>query len=250
MTQPDKDLELKGTINALYHHHTSNYGYRRITIALCSKLGLAVNEKKIRRLMKELGLKGRTPNKKRFTKHGKIPENILQQDFKVDKPGTKLATDVTEFLYNKKKYYLSPVIDLFNGEIITYTISNRPRFQLIKDMLNQAISIIEPYRSEQPILHSDQGGLYRVSNYRRALENANIIQSMSGKGNCYDNAVIESFFSVFKREFFNRFQGKSECDLHHAIKENITYYNNERIKLRLKMSPVEFRTQYMIKHAV
>jgi transposase InsO family protein len=149
---------------------------------------------------------------------------------------------VTEFSVGSEKLYLSPVLDLYNGEIVAYEVAERPLFNMIDTMLQKAFARLGP--NDRPILHSDQGWQYRMPLYRRTLQQRGITQSMSRRGNCLDNAVIESFFGTLKAEFYhlNRFRDLKE--LRDGIRRYIHYYNHERIKLKLGgLSPVEYRTQ-------
>jgi putative transposase len=173
---------------------------------------------------------------------GKIADNILQRQFEADKPNQKWVTDVTEFKVGSEKLYLSPIMDLFNGEIIAFQTQRRPLFGLVKDMLKEAVNKLKP--SEKPIVHSDQGWQYQMAHYQRQLSEKGLIQSMSRKGNCLDNASMESFFGILKSECFYGKKFKTIDDLEQTVKEYIHYYNHERIKVKLKgLSPVEYRNQ-------
>ena len=173
---------------------------------------------------------------------GKIADNILQRQFEADKPNQKWVTDVTEFKVGSEKLYLSPIMDLFNGEIIAFQTQRRPMFGLVKDMLKEAVNKLKP--SEKPIVHSDQGWQYQMAHYQRQLSEKGLIQSMSRKGNCLDNASMESFFGILKSESFYGEKFKTVDDLEQTVKEYIHYYNHERIKVKLKgLSPVEYRKQ-------
>ena len=173
---------------------------------------------------------------------GKVAPNILQRDFSAQRPNQKWVTDVTEFRVGEKKLYLSPVLDLYNGEIVAYEVAQKPVFTLVKTMLNKALSTLTA--GERPLLHSDQGWQYQMAAYQHELRSHGIEQSMSRKGNCLDNAAMESFFGTLKSEFFylNRFENVEELD--ERLGEYIRYYNHDRIKSKLGgLSPVEFRTQ-------
>ncbi len=252
LQKPDSDTELKTQIDDLHGRHKQRYGYRRITQALLSDKKLVVNHKKVLRLMKELGLETVRPKRRYIYRQGPTKgtavKNILERKFKADEPATKLATDITELKFNGIRYYLSPVMDLFNREITAFTISKRPTYSLVESMMNKVIPQLDS--NKQTLLHSDQGWHYRMHSFKKMLADANITQSMSRKGNCYDNAAMESFFATFKKEFFYRFKGRSEKTLMQSIKDYILYYNNERIMLNLKMSPVQYRNQFMKKRAI
>lgn len=260
LKQVDNHQQIKDNIQKIYHAHKGRYGYRRITLVL-KHLGFVINHKKVQRLMNELGLKALIRRKR--NKHstyrgqvGKIADNVLSRDFKADKPNHKWATDVTEFRvdmidkageHKSQKLYLSPIIDLYNGEIISYSIKDRPTYDLVQEMLTKAMIKLTDY--DKPILHSDQGWHYQMKCYQQRLKDNGIIQSMSRKGNCLDNAVIESFFATLKQEiFYEQTKFTSPDELKQTIDEYIHYYNHDRIKSKLKgLSPVQYRTQSSIK---
>ncbi|QTA10476.1 IS3 family transposase [Escherichia albertii] len=176
---------------------------------------------------------------------GKVAPNLLQRNFDAEKANEKWVTDVTEFAIDGKKLYLSPVLDLYNREIIAYSISERPRMQMINSMLEQAMSRLG--ERDKPVLHSDQGWQYQMKNYQNVLQSNGVVQSMSRKGNCLDNAVMESFFGILKSECYYLNKFKSTKELRRAIEEYIDYYNHERISSRLEgLSPVEYRTQVQL----
>jgi putative transposase len=243
----DRHAGLKDKIREIYHYHKGRYGYRRITLSL-RKQGVLVNHKTVQRLMVELSLRSLIRVKKyRAWKGevGKAAPNILSRNFGASKANEKWVTDVTEFSVQGKKLYLSPVLDLFNREIISYSLSERPVMEMVNTMLLNAFSVLGA--EDAPLLHTDQGWQYRMAGYQAKLKAQGMTQSMSRKGNCLDNAVMENFFGTLKTECFylNRFSDLKE--LRKAIEDYIHYYNNERISLKLKgLSPVEYRTQAQI----
>jgi transposase InsO family protein len=239
---PDPDTELKVLIQTIFHEHDGRYGYRRIRDELRNR-GHIVNHKKVQRIMKELGLKCLVRRKKYRSykgKVGKIAPNILERDFQAEKPNEKWVTDITEFKLYGEKLYLSPILDLFNGEIIPYTISSRPTYSLVSTMLDKAFERLT--EEDTLLIHSDQGWHYQMNQYRHALSERKITQSMSRKGNCYDNAVIESFFGIMKSEFLYLKEFESVDHFKQELAKYIQYYNHKRIKAKLKgMSPVQYR---------
>jgi transposase InsO family protein len=244
MNRPDPDADLKAEIKAIYEEHEGRYGYRRIRDELANR-GQKVNHKKVQRIMKELGLKCLVRMKKYKSYKGnvgKIAPNILDRNFKADAPNEKWVTDITEFKLFGEKLYLSPVLDLFNGEIITYTIGSRPTYSLVSDMLDKAFEHLPEHH--QLLMHSDQGWHYQMKKYRRALESRGIVQSMSRKGNCYDNSVMENFFGIMKSEFLYMKEFESIEHFKIELEKYINYYNTKRIKAKLKMSPVQYRTHF------
>lgn len=240
----DKHAELKDKIREIYHWHKGRYGYRRILLSLRNQ-GLSANHKTVQRLMAELSLRSLIRVKKYRSwkgETGKTAPNILSRDFGASKANEKWVTDVTEFSLKGEKLYLSPVLDLFNREIISYSLSERPVMEMVNTMLHDAFSILGP--EDSPLLHSDQGWQYRMAGYQAKLKAQGVTQSMSRKGNCLDNAVVENFFGTLKSECFYLNQFSNISELRKAIEEYIHYYNNERISLKLKgLSPVEYRTQ-------
>lgn len=175
--------------------------------------------------------------------YGKVVPNILKRDFKANKPNLKWVTDITQFNVLNTKIYLSPIVDLFNGEVISYNISESPNFHQIEDMLDKAFTKIPD--NSNLILHSDQGWQYQMEKYQKLLNEKGITQSMSRKGNCLDNACAENFFGLLKTEFFYDKEFKNVTQFKKELIDYINYYNNERIKLRLKgKSPVQYRIDF------
>ena len=246
--QTDKDQDLKAEIQSIYSEHKGNYGYRRIHLELRNR-GYMVNHKRVQRLMKVLDLAARIRRKRKYSSYqgeiGKKAENLIQCQFEASRPMEKCYTDVTEFAIpaSSQKLYLSPVLDGFNSEIIAYNLSTSPNLIQVKDMLEQTFT--EEYY-ENTILHSDQGWQYQHDFYHHFLKNKGIQPSMSRKGNSPDNGMMESFFGILKSEMFygyeNTFQSLEH--LEQAIVDYIDYYNNKRIKVKLKgLSPVQYRTK-------
>ncbi|MCR5196182.1 MAG: IS3 family transposase [Pseudobutyrivibrio sp.] len=242
----DKHRDLKKHITRIFNENKGRYGYRRITIQLRNE-GVTANHKLVLKLMNELGLHCKVKRKKYKSYKGdigKAADNVLNRMFKADRPGEKWTTDVSEFSITAGKLYLSPILDMFNGEIVSYHIGKSPNFRqtmvMLQDALNTNLNITGL------IMHSDQGWQYRQNEYQNILKKAGIIQSMSRKGNCLDNSVMENFFGLMKSEMFygeeSRFKSLDELEL--AMRDYIEYYNNERIKLRLRTSPVKYREEF------
>lgn len=246
----DKYKALKDVIHSVFYENKGRYGYRRITIEI-RKRGYMVNHKTIAKLMKNLGLKSIQRPKRRYNSYqgtiGQIADNLLKRNFKASKPNQKWATDVTEFKVKNVKLYLSPIIDLYNGEIVSYNLSRNPTFHQVVDMLEKAFCKIPDNTSL--ILHSDQGWQYQMKPYQYLLQQKGIRQSMSRKGNCLDNACAENFFGILKSELYyiKEKDYNSIEELERDIIEYIDYYNNRRIKSKLNgMSPVEYRKHSML----
>ena len=241
----ESEENIKNQIISIFNENKGRYGYRRITLELKNR-GFNVNHKRVQRIMKELGLKSIQRPKRRYNSYkgtiGKVADNILKRNFKASKPNQKWATDVTEFKVNNEKLYLSPIIDMFNGEIISYNLSRHPTFQQVIDMINKAFTKIP--NNTNLILHSDQGWQYQMKQYQQLLKQKGIRQSMSRKGNCLDNSCAENFFGILKSELYyiKEKEYKNIDELEKDIIEYIEYYNNRRIKSKLKgMSPVQYR---------
>ena len=244
-TKPDKWAVERQRIVELYHRNRGRYGYRRLTMAMRNE-GYVINGKTVRRLMAEAGIKCQVRMKKYRSykgEVGKIAPNLLERDFKVDEPYKKLVTDVTEFHLFGAKIYLSPVLDLYNGELIFYTVYRHPVMEMVTDMIMGTVAIIGD--KTNAILHSDQGFHYQHKDYQKLLKDNHIIQSMSRKGNCLDNAVIENFFGLLKSELLYLQEFDSVEHFLKELDEYLRYYNEERIKAKLNgMSPVKYRAHH------
>ena len=197
--------------------------------------------------MIKLELKPLKRNKRKYSSYkgtvGKISNNIIERNFYSNEPNKKWYTDVTEFNLRGEKIYLSPIVDGFNGEVISYNTSNSANLEQINDMLNKAFN---DKNLEGLILHSDQGWQYQHQSYQQRLKNNGVIQSMSRKGNSMDNGLMENFFGLLKTEMFYEQENKYKTidELKDAIDEYINYYNYDRIKVKLKgLSPVNYRLQ-------
>ena len=239
----DKYEHEKAEINAIFHEHKGRYGYRRITDEMHNR-GYTINHKTVQKLMRILGLKCLT-RKVRYRSYrgvvGRVAPNVLNRDFSADRPNRKWATDVTQISIKDKKCYLSPILDMFNGEIVAYQISDRPDLRMVTDMLRKALRGQKD--TQGLIIHSDQGWHYQHYKYRKMLADHNIIQSMSRKGNCLDNSMMENFFGLMKSELLYANDYQDIESFKKDLIEYIDYYNNMRIKLRLKgKSPVQYRT--------
>jgi putative transposase len=246
LRNPDKYQTVKKEISQIYQFHKGRYGYRRIHLELKNR-GYAINHKTVFSLMKELGLKSLIRVKKYVSyrgEQGRIAPNILQRNFKADQPEQKWVTDITEFRVKDKKLYLSPILDLYNGEIISFTLANKPQLKQVMDMVKKVKK--RSNSKTNTVLHSDQGWHYQMKQYQQILKDNNIQISMSRKGNCLDNAVIENFFGTLKSELFYLKKYQSINQLKKEINEYIHYYNNHRIKSNLNgKSPVQYRASLL-----
>ena len=249
MQKEDKYASVKEEITTIYHENRGRYGYRRITAEL-RKRTFSVNHKTVQRLMKELGLVCRVRMKKYRSykgEVGKIAPNLLNRDFRAEKPNQKWVTDVTEFSLFGEKLYLSPILDLCSSDLVSYTISDRPVLSMVTTMLDEAFAKIPAGTSL--ILHSDQGWQYQHKQYQRMLREKGIRQSMSRKGNCLDNAVIENFFGLLKSELLYLQEFRSMEHFKQELIEYLDYYNNRRIKAKLKGLPPAIHRQQALSAA-
>ena len=238
MNSADKYESVKEEITAIYHENKGRYGYRRITAELSNRK-LPLNHKTVQRLMKEPGLVCRVRMKKYCSykgEIGKIALNLLNQDFHADKPNQKWVTDVTEFSRFGEKLYLSPILDLHSRDLVSYTISDRPVLSMVTTMLDEAFAKI--LDRTNLILHSDQGW-----QYQRMLREKDIRQSMSRKGNCLDNAVIENVFGLLKSELLHLQEFQSMEHFKQELLNYLDYYNNRRTKAKLKGLPPAIHRQ-------
>ncbi|WP_426444021.1 IS3 family transposase [Staphylococcus xylosus] len=247
--QPNKDEELIKTIKAICEECGYIYGYRRVTQSLLNK-GFKVNHKKVRKLMKELKLTCTkfTHRRRKYKSYkgnvGKIAKHLLKRRFNTDRPYQKIVTDITEFkLNNGLKLYLSAYMDLYSSEIMSYSISSRPTLNIAINPLKELLNMC-PNVNYRLTIHSDQGWHYQNAKYVNILKENKVFQSMSRKGNCLDNSVMENFFGLLKQEMFYGERFDHFYQLEQAIQNYIIFYNNERIKSKLKgLSPKRFRKQ-------
>lgn len=231
-------------IKLIYEANKGRYGVRRIYHELLNR-GHIINHKKVQRLMKKMELKGKRPKEKYHSykgKIGKIADNIINRNFTASGPDQKWTTDVSQFNLPFGKCYLSPILDMYTNEIIAYDLSLHPNYEQITNMLNKAFEAHPNLNGL--IFHSDQGWQYQMKRYAASLKDRGIIQSMSRKGNCYDNSVMETFFGRMKNEMFYGYQREYRTfeQFSEAVREYIHYYNYERIQKKTKwMSPVKYR---------
>jgi putative transposase len=228
----------------LYHENRGRYGYRRLTQAMRNE-GYVISEKTIRKLMKESMIKCKVRMKK-FRSYrweiGKIAPNLLKRNFVADSPHQKMVTDITEFSLFGTKLYLSPVLDLYNRELVYYTIYEHPILEMVTNMIKGTVAVIG--NDTNSVLHSDQGWHYQHKTYQHMLVDNHIKQSMSRKGNCLDNDVIENFFGLLKSELLYLQKFDSIEHFRAELETYLKYYNFNRIKSSLNgMSPVQYRTQ-------
>lgn len=196
------------------------------------------------KLMRQEGLRTKI-RRRRYDSYrgevGKVAPNLLDRDFSAARPAEKLLTDITEFKIAGERVYLSPLLDLFNNEIVSWSVSRRQNMAMVKEMMEGA----EGYLGDMPVLlHSDQGWQYQQSSFQHTLARLGITQSMSRKATCLDNAPMESFFGHLKDEFYRGRRFGSFEEFAAELGEYIEYWNTNRYQVRLKgLSPVEYRAQ-------
>ncbi|MFC9091038.1 IS3 family transposase [Nocardiopsis dassonvillei] len=242
---PDPHAALKAQIRQFFDKNKGRYGHRRIHDQLHKK-GWRVAKKTVLKLMNQLGLVCRVRRKKPSSSYrgqaGQVAPNLLERDFTAQGPNQKWVTDVSEFAVAGHKVYLSPVMDLFDRQIISYTAGLSPNLELTNASLRAALETLAP--GQRPLVHSDQGFQYQHASWQRLLAEAECAQSMSRKGNCLDNAVIESFFGHLKEEFFTRSEFESIEAFTMELDEYIAWFNHERVHSYLEgLSPVRYRAQ-------
>jgi len=243
-----RNQELMDEIKEIFEYHKGRYGVRRVHRELVNR-GHNVNHKRVQRLMHRMGLLGKRPKEKYHSYRGevgKIADNIINRDFSTTAPLQKWTTDVSQFNFSWGKCYISPILDMNTNEVISYVLSLSPNLEQIQHMLNAAFEKFPHVRGL--IFHSDQGWQYQHEYFRNTLKEHGIIQSMSRKGNCYDNCIMETFFGRMKNEMY--YGHEKDYDsfevFEKAVKEYIHYYNNERIQAKTKwMPPVKYREASM-----
>ena len=240
----ERNEKLMSEIMIIFEENKQRYGVRRVYAELKNR-GYNVNHKRVQRLMHNMELFGKRPKEKYHSykgEVGKVADNIINRDFTTTAPLQKWTTDVSQFNFPWGKCYISPILDMNNNEVISYDLALHPNLEQTVRMLDRAF---EKFPSvEGLIFHSDQGWQYQHAYYRNALKEHGIIQSMSRKGNCYDNCIMETFFGRLKNEMYYGYEKEytSFEEFSKAIDEYIDYYNNKRIQAKTKwMPPVKYR---------
>jgi putative transposase len=243
LRRDDPQAGIKEAIRDAFHTAKSAYGHRRI-LAVLLRQGWRVSKKTVLKLMRQLGLHCPVRRRKRYNSFrgevGEAADNLLNRQFVTDTRHTKWVTDVTEFNVGTTKVYLSPVLDLHDNRVISATAGPSPSVKMVTDGLRTAIDTLGP--GENPLVHSDQGFQYRHTLWRDTLSGAGLTQSMSRKGTCLDNAVMEGFFSHLKEEWFRIQQPETLDEFHAGLTDYLGWWNTTRIQQRLGyLSPDEYR---------
>lgn len=232
-------------MKALYMQVEGIYGYRRMKLNLNRRFNKYYNHKRIYRLMKVAGLQSVIRRKrKRYIRSTPqhVAENLLNREFTSNKPNQKWVTDVTELKYGRtKKAYLSAILDLYDGSIISYVLGHSNNNHLVFTTLDQAIATLH---NEHPLIHSDRGYQYTSHGFKRRIDEAKMTHSMSRVGRCIDNGPMESFWGTLKCEKYYLYKFDTFDELSNTIDEYIEFYNHKRYQERLNgLSPMEYRTQ-------
>jgi len=245
MKHADKYGEIRDKVKSLFYENRCCYGYRRIYGCL-KKLGITVSEKIIRRIMRDEVLAVFTKKARKYNSYrGEITpavENVVARNFHAERPNKLWLTDITEFAIPAGKVYLSPIIDCFDGMVVSWNIGTSPNAILVNDMLDNAIARLGS--DEHPIVHSDRGCHYRWPGWIERMDNAKLIRSMSKKGCSPDNSACEGFFGRMKNEMFygRAWDGVTIDDFIRNVNDYINWYNTQRIKSSLGfLSPKEYR---------
>lgn len=245
MSYFERNIMCYKLINQCFYESNKVYGCRRIKIDLKDKYGLILSKNKISKIMKDNHMIARRPKGKYNSYKGKIGKvfvNVIHRDFKASRPLEKITTDVTEFRFPWGKVYFQCYLDMYNSEILSYEISENPSYASTWRMLEYLIS---RYRNKLKgtIFHSDQGWQYQYFMYVNRLKSIGAIQSMSEKGNCLDNSIMENFFGLLKKEMFygQEYKYKSYKEFKKALENYIDWYNTKRIKLSINTSPIRYR---------
>ena len=244
----ERNAELLDVIRTVFEQNKRRYGVRRVHQELVNR-GFNVNHKRVQRLMHKEGLLGKRPKEKYHSykgEVGKIADNVINRDFKAAEPLQKWTTDVSQFNFSWGKCYISPILNMNTNEIISYDLSLHPTLDQVKRMLEKAFEKFPNVTGL--VFHSDQGWQYQHAYYINELKKHGIVQSMSRKGNCYDNCIMETFFGRMKNEMYYGYekQYSSFEEFSKAVEEYIDYYNNKRIQAKTKwMPPVKYREASM-----
>ena len=244
MDVPARDLPLAEKIRECQEHSHSTYGYRRVHIWL-ERQGIHKNPKTVLRVMQKYNLLSEVRRKKYHNYTNGIYKypNHLARDFRADRPNEKWVTDISYIRTGQGFLYLSVIRDLYDNSIVAYKTGTEQNINLV-------LSTIRAAKRKEKVtgslhLHSDQGFQYTSQAYYSLTKSYHITPSMSSRGNPYDNAMAENFFSILKTECIYRTKLKTYAEARLLIDEYIQFYNNERIQLKTKLTPLEKRCQYV-----
>ncbi|WP_243795982.1 IS3 family transposase [Saccharopolyspora gloriosae] len=245
LDRPDPHARLKQAVTDVFQQAHGRYGHRRVH-AMLHRHGLRPAKKTVLHIMRTLGLACTVRRRRRYSswkgEAGTTAGNVLDRDFTAPAPNTKWVTDITELRVGTSKIYLSPIIDLFDRSVVSYSWSTRPDTHLTNSSLTKAIATLNT--GHTPLVHTDQGFHYRHTSWRQLLHEANLTPSMSRKATCLDNAVAENFFSHLKEELFHHHNYNTPDEFTTALENYLDWYNTTRISTTLKnLTPTEYRAQ-------
>lgn len=232
----------------VYLRARGTIGVKAIAGTLKAQFGHVINHKRVARLMQEMNLRSLIRNRPSYT--GPVNENIyanlVERDFDALLPNTKWVADLTEFDYHGTKFFACAILDLFDRQAVAFELSTSPDASLVIDTVRVAARSRKLDTLEGLILHTDQGSVFQSRAYRHLAHELKFLPSMSRKANCWDNAVIESFFSHVKTEFPHHSDMKDLDGIEEGLKRFITYYNEHRGQKRLRyLSPTMYYQKYL-----
>lgn len=243
--KPSRDAELTRLIQEIYLKSKKRFGYRRIKLRLKNQYDIKVNEKVVRRITRKNNIQSiirrRHKYKKDLAGHHRY-DNVLARDFNASRPNEKWVTDITYIHTAQGTMYLSAILDLYDRSIVSFKMQTNMHLNLVLDTIKDAVT--KEKAAGGLILHSDQGLHYTSNAYFTLTEQYGIKQSMSRKGNCWDNACIENFFGHLKSECVHFYKFKTFEEAKEVIAEYIDFYNNERIQLKTELTPLGKRHQF------
>ena len=242
---PAKDLPLAQTIQQCQKHCRNTYGYRRVHIWL-ERHGIHKNPKTVLRVMRKYNRLA-VVRRRKYKQYGEVLHrypNLLNRNFHADKPNQKWVTDISYIKTNEGTLYLSVIRDLYDNSIISYQTGTQQSIQLVLNTIRQAKKKEKVTAELQ--LHSDQGFQYTSQGYFKLTQEYGITPSMSRRGNPYDNALAENFFSILKTECIHRMKFDSFEEARLVIDDYIYFYNHQRIQTKTKLTPMEFRCQFAL----
>jgi len=242
--QPDPDAERMVLVQEAYGASYQTYGYRRIQMWILQKRGVTINHKAVLRLMNKMGIRSTARKRKIYRKQDgyesyHLYPNVLDRDFTANKPNQKWVTDLTYIRTQQGWAYLSTIKDLFDGFIVAYQFDRSQSVKLVIKTIKQATQ--KEKITDGLIIHSDQGHQYNSHPYHVLTNEHNMIQSMSRRGNCWDNATMENFFGHLKEEAIRRVKNPTFQQAQQIIDDYIYFYNYERIQLKTKQTPYQLR---------
>ena len=241
--RPERDADLAEEIRQQQKNSQCTYGYRRIQLALATK-GIRRNPKTVLRVMKKYNLLSEIRRRRRWVNMGQQLhryENLLNRQFQADRPNHKWVTDISYIHTKQGILYLSMIRDLYDNSIVAYKTGTEQTVNLVLDTIHLAMRKEKKRVAAELQLHSDQGFQYTSQAYFKLTQKYGITPSMSRRGNCYDNAMAENFFSILKTECIYRYKPASFKDANEMIDRYIHFYNHERIQLKTGVAPLTLR---------